>query len=150
MSGFLSQTMMKTLYLHDNLIGLPVISHHRVNTHTPLLERRDKLNETDCIQDTAYVNNGNNKVRGIMIHRLNNVPTPDYNRPRVNFYKAQYFQDPFPDPRILDPIDEVQHESIAASVKNLLATALKNKWFTIRTRKAPVRQPQSTRRNFPF
>lgn len=92
---------------HDFLIGSPVFSHLRADAHTLLDERRDKNNETDCIQGPAYENNGNNTVESIMVHRMNNVPTPDNNRPRASIHEAQCFQDPVSDPCFLDPIDEV-------------------------------------------
>lgn len=49
-----------------------------------------------------------------------------HDRPRVSYNEARNEPDPFPDPSLLDPLDNVQHEDIRANMDKLLETARGN------------------------
>ena len=117
----------------DMLIGRPVLRHLRVDTKTLLEERVSSLDGTDCSPDLLPKANGGHVSR-LMLARLNRVnndevdtpPTADPTRPKVNYFSARAEEDPLPDPSLLDPIDEEQHEDIKTAVDDLRKQAFEN------------------------
>jgi len=117
----------------DLLIGLPVLKHLRVDTKTLLEENITALDGTDCgLIDAPRGPMG--KLGRLMTARLNGqgnavgtasrVAATD--RPKVHYHQARHAEDPFPDPSLLDPIDNDQHDDIRKAVENIQTTAKKN------------------------
>ena len=122
------------LACEELIIGLPVLRHLQVDTHTLLKENRPVLDGADCshVGNPTTLNRGGNVSR-MMIARLTRISNSDpvkeeteSSRPRVNYYTARSEEDPFPDPSLLDPMDEDQHDEIRTEVKNLKDTAREN------------------------
>lgn len=69
-----------------------------------------------------------------MIARINRVPNdvedpervPQRNRPRVNYHHIRQESDLFPDPSLLDPIDDDQGSQVCDAVSNMLKRAKDN------------------------
>ena len=58
--------------------------------------------------------------------QINDDTRPAADRPKVNFHAARTKEDPFPDPSLLDPIDEDQHDDIRKAVEDMQKTAKDN------------------------
>ena len=70
-----------------------------------------------------------------MVGRLNRLKNdqmdmttgpPNPSRPKVNYFSARAEEDPMPDPSLLDPVDEDQHEDIKTAVADMQEAAHKN------------------------
>ena len=113
----------------DLLIGLPVLRHLRVDTKTLLEANISNLDGTDCsLHGKPPTNMG--KLGRLMTARLNRQRNDDKrpaaDRPKVNYHAAHTEEDPFPDPSLLDPIDEDQHDDIRKAVADIQQTAKDN------------------------
>ena len=107
----------------DFLIRLPVLRHLKVDTRTLLETNRASLDGTDCtltIHSTA-------PVSWLMIARMNGLADDGTRResdhradhPHVNYFAVRTGEDPFPDPSLLDLVDNEQHDTIRAAVTQL-------------------------------
>ena len=113
----------------DLLIGLPVLRHLRVDTETLLEANIKSLDGTHCSLDGKPPTNMG-KIGRLMTARLNRqsnddtIPAAD--RPKVSFHAVRIEEDPFPDPSLLEPIDEYQQDDIRKSVEDMQKTAKDN------------------------
>ena len=123
------------LSCEDLLLGLPVLRHLQVDTRTLLEGRVSRLDCADCshIGYLTTISRGGSVTR-MMIARLNRVreKTPvscEYlppNRPRVHYHTARTEREPFPNPSLLDSLDEDQHEDVRRMVGDMVTKAKKN------------------------
>lgn len=107
------------LACEDPLPGLPVLRHIHVDTK-PLLETtRTALDGADCsFVGTPAIGDRSGRLSRMMVDRLNSIvpqhptttPQLSESRPRVDYNTAHNDLDPFPDPSLLDPIDDDQQE----------------------------------------
>lgn len=129
------------LACEDLLIGLPVLQHLRIDSKTLLENNRATLDGTDCaevgnptathigrvghfmVARTMRVK-GNSYKHGIEYGQRSAQPSRD--RPRVHYDEARSAPDPFPDPSLLDPLDDAQHDDIRAAVEKMLQAAQDN------------------------
>lgn len=119
----------------DLFFGRPVLLHLRVDTRSFLEDRVATLDGTDCSLDALPRTKGGRVSRRMLAHiiRVGNdkmddtdQPTADSARRKVNYFSARAEEDPLPDPSLLDPIDQKQHDDIKATVSDLQKTAFDN------------------------
>lgn len=112
----------------DLLIGLPVKRHLRVDTMTLLEAGVHALDGADCSIFNALPNMSTlgRLVIGHLDRQSNDNTRPAAERLRVNNHKARLDEDPFPDPSLLNPIDEDQHDDICKAVEDTEKTAKQN------------------------
>lgn len=116
------------LACEDLLIGRPVLHHLQIDTKTLLELSRKSLDGTDCsnVGRLTLANRGG-YVSRIMVSRLNHIRTEekdlDPDHPRINYFTARSEPDPFPDPSLLDPLDENQHNEIQKATSCMVQSA---------------------------
>lgn len=103
------------LVFEDVLIGLPVLQHLRVDTHTLLELNRAALNGIDCSEVDNICTDELARNISLMVLCCLNLATnklpakyhcqEDERRPFVHYYAVRTERDPFPHPSLLDPID---------------------------------------------
>lgn len=120
------------LACEDMHIGHPVLHHLQVEPKTLLEHNRAVLDGTDCSSVRNNVlNDQGGRVSRIMIACLNRVlgdgseasDQPSLGRSRVKYYQARSEADPFPDPSLLDPVDNEQEEEINLVAQHIFKSA---------------------------
>ena len=112
----------------DLIIGRPILEHMRVDTKTLIEERREGLDNIDC----STVGNPTLPARGgrisaMMLARINRVQygqmEAEDKRPRIDYFESRSERDPFPDPSLLDKVDEDQEQAVTDAIDGMLQQA---------------------------
>ena len=123
------------LACEDLLIGLPLLQHLGIDSRTMLENNRATLDGTDFSDVETMMHNTSigrlmlariQGVRGTQpktnIDDVHNKPTHAPDRPRVNYNSIRMDDNPFPNPNLIDIIDEMQQPDIQHAVDAMLQT----------------------------
>lgn len=110
----------------DMLIGRPVLEHLKIDTKTLLEKNRETLDGADC----SDVGNPTRHGRGGYVSRVLDVHEEELhsysNRPRAVHEYGKTEEDPFPNPTLLDLLDEDQAESLDEAIGDMIQRAKEN------------------------